>query len=243
MLRHIKIIYLFSDYIHVKMGLQQALSPSSVPLSLYIVVQKFSAKPVGDSFNTSASKMLGIIHFLCGVAAFFSGCFLLGNLNESSKLCVDEAGAGIWCGLIFLLGGILNIIAAKYKSERLIISNLVFNIVTTLFAVVLVTVASMAITDIHNLFPYSTILEQNEYIQSMGFNIVLLIIGLAEIVLGTVSSSLSCKATCCRELENTNQGHVISFANHMQERENIDVEEGHSQPPRYVVRSASYPPY
>merc|ERR1712083_113469 len=81
--------------------------------------------------------------------------------------------------------------------------------------------------------------------------------GLVEIVIGIYSSSLSSKATCCRESDNTtsmrsevmfsqsgglDQGQIISLANQMQERRDREVEEGSLQPPRYHdIKAASCP--
>ena len=122
--------------------------PSSSRVPFYIVVQKSSKKSMKDSYNTSASKLLGKMHFFCGAVAFFGGSCLLVNLDESSgwRVSLDEAGAGIWCSLIFFIAGVLNIVTAKYKRDRLIITNLVFGIVTTLFAAVLVTLSSLTIS-------------------------------------------------------------------------------------------------
>ena len=157
---------------------------------------------------------------------------------------------------MFFISGILNIFTAKYKRKRLIISNLVFGIVTTLFAAVLVTLSSLTISNISSSSRF--ISEKDEFRKSIGFNVLLLIVGLVEIVLGTFSYSLSCKATCCRESDNTasmrsevmfsqtgglDQGQIISLANQMQERrDDIEAEEGSLQPPRYQdIRSPTCP--
>ena len=110
------------------MGCQEDTSevpPSRVPF--YIVVQQLGKKSMGDSYNTSTAKLLAKIHFFCGAVALLSGSCLLINLDESSnwRFFIDEAGAGIWCGLVFILGGILNTVTAKYRIHQLIISNLV----------------------------------------------------------------------------------------------------------------------
>ena len=223
--------------------------PPSSRVPCCIVVQKSSKKSAGDSYNTSASRLMGYIHFFCGAVAFFSGSCLLVNFDESSyrhwPIRFDKAGAGIWCGFMFFIGGILNIFTAKYKRKRLIISNLVFGIVTTMFAIALVTMASLAIVVADVLYIEQ---DNDEYKKAIGFNVVLITTGLVEIVLGIFSSSLSCKATCCRESVNTtsmrsevmftqtgelDQEQIISLANHMQQRRNLEVEEESVQPPRY----------
>ena len=225
----------------------EVLPPSSSRIPFYIVVQKSSKKSVRDSYKTSASKLLGKIHFFCAAVAFFSGSCLLVNLESSGwPVCFDKAGTGIWCGLIFFIGGTLNIVTAKHRRNRLIIANLVFGIVTTLFAIVLVTMASLTIVVAQDRVRF--ISDDDEFKKSIGFNVLLLITGLVEIVIGIISSSLSCKATCCRESDNTSsmrsevmysqsggldQGQIISLANQMQERREREVEEGSLQPPRY----------
>ena len=175
-----------------------------------------------------------------------SGSCLLINLNESSnwRFFIDEAGAGIWCGLVFILGGILNTVTAKYRIHQLIITNLVYGIITSLFALALVILSIIQVTQS---FPFR-IIQSEEYKKSYGFNILQIFIGLTEVILGIMTSILSCSATCCRKSGNTtslrsevmysqagglDQAQIISLANQMQERRNIAANEERLQPPRY----------
>ena len=214
---------------------------SSPKVPCYVVVQKSSKKSIGDSYSNIAARRLGKIHILCGAVAFFCGsCLLVNSVGPWSF--IDRVGAGLWCGIIFFLAGIFNIITAKYRSNTLIIANIVIGIVAALFAVALVTVGSIGLLEAR----YDYVGSEDE--KSYGFNILQLITGLVEIILGITSSSLSCKATCCRESENTtsvrsevmfsqagglDQAQIINLANEIQERRVFEHDEVFHQPPPY----------
>merc|ERR1719431_166615 len=201
----------------------------SPKVPFYVVVQKTGKKSMEDSYNS--------------IVAIFSGsCLLVNDAGPWNNL--DRVGAGVWSGFIFFLAGTFNMLTARYRISRLIIANLVMGIIATLSGVVLISIGSLRFTDV---IPFHRG-PVDEYRKSAGFNILLLITGLVEILLGIISSSLSCKASCCRQSENTtsmrsrvmfsqagglDQAQIITLANQIQERRDLEGDELFPQPPPY----------
>merc|ERR1719431_1294379 len=201
----------------------------SPKVPFYVVVQKTGKKSMEDSYNSI-------------VANFSGSCLLVNDAGPWNYL--DRVGAGVWSGFIFFLAGTFNMLTARYRISRLIIANLVMGIIATLSGVVLVSIGSLRFTDV---IPFHRG-PVDEHRKSAGFYILLLITGLVEILLGIISSSLSCRATCCRESENTpsmrskvmfsqagglDQAQIITLANQIQERRDLEGDELFPQPPPY----------
>jgi len=203
-----------------------AISPAPLPrVPFYIVVQKTAKKSIEESYNSPASKIVGRIHFICGAVSFFAGVCLLINFNgvpHVSQVCrdwqcnskmpisrptnVERFGAGIWCSVIFFLVGFLGMFSANKKSSRLIITTMVVGIFAAMFAVVLVIFSAVGLGQ-------SSSFHQTEYATAIGMYTLQLVIGIIELVLAIISSSLSCKATCCRDMvDTTSQSSKVMFS-------------------------------
>jgi len=197
-----------------------AISPAPLPrVPFYIVVQKTARKSIEESYCSSASKIVGKIHLFCGAVSFFTGVCLLINFQGAPYVSqgyngrlwfrptyVERYGAGIWCSVIFFLIGFLGMFSASKKSSRLIITTMVVGILAALFAVALVIFSAIGLGQAYGFHP-------SEYGTAIGMYSLQLVIGIVELVLAIISSSLSCKATCCRGMvDTTSQSSKVMFS-------------------------------
>jgi len=175
-----------------------AISPAPLPrVPFYIVVQKTARKSIEESYCSSASKIVGKIHLFCGAVSFFT--------STSRELRMSRR-AGIWCSVIFFLLDFLGMFSASKKSSRLIITTMVVGILAALFAVALVIFSAIGLGQAYGFHP-------SEYGTAIGMYSLQLVIGIVELVLAIISSSLSCKATCCRGMvDTTSQSSKVMFS-------------------------------
>ena len=88
----------------------------------------------------------------------------------------------------------------------MIITTMVVGIFSTMFALALIILSAIGLSEA----PW---FHYEEASVSIGMNTLQLIIGITELVLAVISSSLSCKATCCRDKVNTtSQSSKVMFS-------------------------------
>ena len=186
---------------------QLPATPPALPrVPFYIVVQKSTKKSIEESYNSAASKLVGKIHLFCGAVSFFTGVCLIINFMDHSPHFVSRFGAGIWCSAIFFLAGFLGMFSANNRSSRMIITTMVVGIFSTMFALALIIFSAIGLSEA----PWFHYAESSV---SIGMNSLQLIIGITEFVLAIISSSLSCKATCCRDkMDTTSQSSKVMFS-------------------------------
>jgi len=182
-----------------------------------VVIEKTSRKrPIDDSYKSKHVKIFGEIHIFCAALAFLNGVFLV--LNHEGSGGFSSAGTGIWCSVFFFLtGGALSICSAKHGSSCRFVSILVIGIISAFSAFILIVFSILALDQDRCSYSYSDTVYTSDYSYNsrrntitkvvthcadkvrVGLNVLQIVVGVIELVLAIVSSSISCKATCCRD--------------------------------------------
>ena len=181
------------------MGVQETEASAADPkVPIYIIVQQSLKKSIAESYNANLSKLVGKIHIFCGAVSFFTGaCLIINSTNPSSHPGVETAGVGILCSVSFFLSGYLGMLTAKKTKTSWIICTMVVGIVSATFSGLLIIWSIMAL--VPGKFHY----DDCDHNVSVGMNGLQVLIGVTELVLAIISSSISCKATCCRDKKDT----------------------------------------
>merc|ERR1712212_1431197 len=157
---------------------------------IVIVVEKSSTKvSLEKSYKSRAATIIGTIHILCGIAAFFSNIALL---LFSSRFHIGVFGTGIWSSVFFIISGSLSICSGKNTNSCLIISTMVMSIFSAISAGILIIFSALGL-----LYDGYGCYDCEEF--NRVFNGIQLLAGIIVLVLAATSASLSCKATCCRD--------------------------------------------
>jgi len=109
-------------------------------------------------------------------------------------LDASKAASGIWCGVFFLVSGIMGIFAARRKTTCMIVTLMAVSITSIAFAVVQCILCVMGAVHAGNLPSVGTVQFK---IPIICINGVLGLFGLVEFILLVTAAVFSCKATCC----------------------------------------------
>jgi len=161
---------------------------------IYIIVEKHSnKKSVKESYQKKAAGIIGIIHILCGLVAFGTGVGLI--FSNSLKFVV----CGILSSVFFFISGGLSIGSCRSGNSCLVAGTLVMSIFSAICAGILI----LSGIDLG-------VGECSYFYSSYYCNDVTTVLywlqvltGITEMILAITSSSLSCKAICCREKQDT----------------------------------------
>ena len=154
---------------------------------IYIVIQNTSKTPK-EKYKKKAVKVLSILHIVSGclavsVAGFM---FILKSGYQKNEEPFITVGEGLFCGLIFIITGIVGLASLKRTTYCKITASLVLSIFSSLsgFIMIVISLATMHWS------------VRRNYSPGIVSHILLVICGLFELVLGVVTSSFSCHACC-----------------------------------------------
>eukprot|EP00092_Neocalanus_flemingeri_P050321 GFUD01058133.1.p1 GENE.GFUD01058133.1~~GFUD01058133.1.p1 ORF type:complete len:237 (+),score=51.37 GFUD01058133.1:263-973(+) len=164
---------------------------------VYILVEKSSKKKsIKESYQAQAATIIGILHIICGAVAFGTGVGLIITHIHHRHGTLGFVGTGIWSSVFFFISGGLSIGSARKGNSCLVISTLVMSIFSAISAGILVIFSGLGL-GIEGCNYYSRNQCDNTILHTL--NGLQLIVGITEMILAITSSSLSCKATCCRD--------------------------------------------
>jgi len=166
-----------------------------------VIQQKQSSKrSISDTYKTTAAKVLGVIHLLCGVVALGTG---IGNIfNAYSGHAAFHGGTGIWTSVFFFVTGGLSIGSGTSANSCLVIGTLVMSIFSAICGGILLIINSISLGVESYYFSYQWSAV------CLGLQIV---VGLTQLVLAVVSSALACHATCCRPKVDPEPGNQMVY--------------------------------
>ncbi|XP_018668375.2 membrane-spanning 4-domains subfamily A member 8 [Ciona intestinalis] len=151
-------------------------------------------------------KVLGIMQMIIGVLCIGLAIvsFIISKGYYPSSIRVS--GAGIWCGIFFLITGILGFLASKSKNSRcLVIATMVLSIMSSVMAfnLIIISITTAVVGG-------TTAGESNA---TVIIHSVVAFFALFEFVLSIVHSAVCCAGTCCRKstLQPQSVSHIVQI--------------------------------
>jgi len=174
---------------------------------VYIVIEKSAdTKFSKANYNTRSAILIGIIHIICGFLALSGN---VGLFFTSTRFHYGLFGTGIWSSVFFFISGGLSVCSGKNPNSCLVISTMVMSIFSAISAGILIIFSSFGIAfDVDDYYHKSS--------ASQGvvcfLHILQLLSGVTELFMSITSSSLACKATCCRDEEERSNPYTVKYS-------------------------------
>ena len=125
-----------------------------------------------EIFPGTAILTLSIIQILMAAASITAQAF--GQHSEGSS---SNYGAGIWCGIVFGLSGVFGIIAWKNPTFSTILVYKIFNILSMIFCLPLITTSFL-------------------FAMAFPYNAILLAVGVIQIIVVIIGFTMITKVLC-----------------------------------------------
>lgn len=136
--------------------------------------------------------------------------------NPYANYCVE--GSGIWVGVLCLVTAIVGLLALGIPTGRRcpLVAHLVLCIVCAIGCGFLLVFSSIWTSSSSNILRNQTSREDKGfYIAILIFNVILIIVAIAHMVLSIVSASLICyNFNCCRKNERSLEAQSIAYQHH-----------------------------
>lgn len=177
---------------------------------VYVVIEKSDdTKLLRAIYKTKSAILIGMIHILCG---FMASSGNVGLFFTSTRFHTGFFGTGIWSSIFFFISGGLSVCSGNNPNSCLIISTLVMGVFSAISAGSLIIFSSFGIA----LDP-RVVYHKNSSTQVLlyFFHILQLLSGVTELFMSIASSSLACKAFCCREdVEEGSKPYTVKYSSH-----------------------------
>ncbi|CAH1774307.1 unnamed protein product [Owenia fusiformis] len=168
----------------------ESIDPEQNGSNRRYIPRRSNARP---GFASQTTVFLGITQIVNG-----SLCIILAAMLIFLHSYVGKFVAGIWCGLLYVIGGIIGLAAGKRKTNSLILTYLVMSTINGVATSTLIAISSWGIyLDSHRQY-YKKMYGDFELVTEVGvpqvaLNATLLVLG---IVLG--GSTIWAAAVCCK---------------------------------------------
>merc|ERR1712226_1544539 len=130
-----------------------------------------------SSYAATAAMVIGVVHLLCGVGA------LVGNIIGILHGANIPVGAGILGAIFFFVSGSFAIVGAKTKRKCLVVATLVFAILSTIAASILVIISTYILSE--------NMADDREVTLEV-------VVGVVMVAMAVTTSALTCRPLCCR---------------------------------------------
>ncbi|XP_070537193.1 membrane-spanning 4-domains subfamily A member 4A-like isoform X2 [Ptychodera flava] len=165
-------------------------------------MEQQAANGARSDFSHRVVGVLGAMQIVLG-----SLCVLFGIIILLLNGAISFIAAPLWCGAIFIVTGLLGVLAANWKTSGVIISSMVMCILTatlfypTLFGIMVATMVIEAIDSCY--YDYSRHGSWGDYIcddrdTKLAIEGVILFLGFIDFVVAIVNSAFCCGALCCK---------------------------------------------
>merc|ERR1711915_255170 len=174
---------------------------------VYIVIEKSDdTKLLKANYKARSAILIGIIHIICGFLALGGN---VGLFFTSTRFNWGLFGTGIWSSIFFFISGGLTVCSGKNPNSCLVISTMVMSIFSAISAGILIIFSSFGIA-----FDADYYYNKSSASQSVVWflHILQLLSGVTELFMSITSSSLACKATCCRNEEERSNPYTVKYS-------------------------------
>ena len=154
---------------------------------IYIVIENNQKQPK-DNYRVPIIKVLSSLHLMVGAISFLIGAYklILKSGYQRNEAPFHTYTEGIFCGIVFMLTGLIGFLSLKKTTYCKISAFLVLSIFSALFGFI------MAVTTLGLMHRA----VYKEFAPAIAAHYMLLAAGLMELLLGVLSSSFSCSACC-----------------------------------------------
>ena len=141
--------------------------------------------PYDQRFSKKLMLALSRIQLAMGILAIITQAIGLSTKRPDAHF----AGAGIWCGIFFVLSGVFGSIASKKRSFGWIVTFMVFAILSAAFCLPLLIISSIG-----------TAMSSSYHYRDTGLKLpafaIQVVISLIQAVAAITSAGMTCKAVC-----------------------------------------------
>ena len=141
--------------------------------------------PYDQRFSKKLMLALSRIQLAMGILAIITQAIGLSTKRPDAHF----AGAGIWCGIFFVLSGVFGSIASKKRSFGWIVTFMVFAILSAVFCLPLLIISSIG-----------TAMSSSYHYRDTGLKLpafaIQVVISLIQAVAAITSAGMTCKAVC-----------------------------------------------
>jgi hypothetical protein len=213
-----------------------------------------SGLQMSQALGVRTTRFLGVAYIISGLVMVILQIICTILVIQLNLYGAHTGGSGIWCGVFVIICGILGSCAASYKTNALVISFLVFNVLCTIFFALIP--IFMTAVDLANA-PFCRYAGNNHY--DCSYNRVLLPLTLLLLIdaififgisiMGIVTNSVALKKSkgccCCKRSHEqppivihvpTNQmpgviGQPLQYVNYPRQVDPVDLQSGAFQVP------------
>ena len=139
-------------------------------------------------FSHEKALIYGVIQCLAGIAFL-----VLGVVSVASGAWGYKYGCGLWCGALALLAGVFGLASSRHKTNKLIITFMVFSVMSATGALITVAVASVGIVADHSLFDE---MGMQTYSSALIVNSLTIVVSIVTAFSGTMAAIVGCRGVC-----------------------------------------------
>ncbi|CAD5124989.1 DgyrCDS13232 [Dimorphilus gyrociliatus] len=171
-------------------------------------------------YNSSASKLVGLLQLSFALLAIFANTVIIAVLNNRSPTDDNNyemwgfpafVGSAYWCGIIFMTCAFIGLLSSRNKQKTLVIAYLIMSIISAAFSTVVVSMGIIGLSVVgpdsmdretrhitNSTRTYDYFSKNENYDIVMAMYSIMLLSAIIEGILGIISSSFCCSAICCR---------------------------------------------
>ena len=139
-------------------------------------------------FSHEKALIYGVIQCLAGIAFL-----VLGVVSVASGAWGYKYGCGLWCGTLALMAGVFGLASSRHKTNKLIITFMVFSVMSATGALITVAIASVGIIADHSLFDE---MGMRSYSSALIVNGLTIVVSIVTAFSGTVAAVVGCRGVC-----------------------------------------------
>ncbi|XP_077868648.1 membrane-spanning 4-domains subfamily A member 4A-like [Saccoglossus kowalevskii] len=157
-----------------------------------------SSNGLRHGFAHNTVMGLGITQIFIGIA-----CLALGIVTLLEKCAVYQISAPIWCGVFFLITGVIGCLSSRKKTNATIIASLVLSILSSSLGVII-----MIYSELFALIKHLPCLNESSLVcyayaahnkVCVASSIALMVLTFIELVIATINSGFGCRTICCSQ--------------------------------------------